>query len=127
LIQLFTGKARFYSGHILFGIGFTLFAYALSQKEFKIFVNPLFKYLGKISFSMYLCHFGIFTILEKINFIDYVENQIVNYFIRFVLVVLIAVIISSIAYNLIEMPFQNIGKKIINKHELKNIDIRVKE
>jgi peptidoglycan/LPS O-acetylase OafA/YrhL len=80
-------------------------------------VNPLFKYLGKISYSMYLCHFGIFTVLKRINFIDYVENQIINYFIRFVLVVLISVVISSVSYNLIEIPFQNIGKKIINKYK----------
>jgi peptidoglycan/LPS O-acetylase OafA/YrhL len=121
LVQLFTGKAIFYSGHILFGIGFTVFAYALSQNNFRIFVNPVFKYLGKISFSMYLCHFGIFTILEKISFIDYVDNQIINYLIRLVLVVLIAVIISTLSYNLIEIPFQNIGKNIIKKHETKKI------
>jgi peptidoglycan/LPS O-acetylase OafA/YrhL len=119
LIQLFTGKSIFYSGHILFGIGFVAFAYALSQNNFRIFVNPIFKYLGKISFSMYLCHFGIFTVLEKIDFIDYTNNDIINYFIRFALVILMTVMISSVSYNIIEIPFQNIGKKIIKNHELK--------
>jgi peptidoglycan/LPS O-acetylase OafA/YrhL len=117
LAQLFTGKAIFYTGHILFGIGFTIFAYALSKNHFKMFVNRLFKYFGKISFSMYLCHFEIFTVLEKIDFIDYVDNQIINYLIRFVLVVLITVMISSVSYNLIEIPFQNFGKKIIKNYE----------
>ncbi|AEF84534.1 cellulose-binding, family II [Treponema primitia ZAS-2] len=110
---LFTGVGS----HVLFGIGFLLFSISLSHDKLKIFVNPFFIYLGKISFSMYLVHFGVLKILTKIKFIDYVNNGIINYIIRFVIVTLIAAIISSVSYNIIEKPFQKIGAKIIKKME----------
>jgi peptidoglycan/LPS O-acetylase OafA/YrhL len=115
---LFTGR---FGSHILFGIGFLVFSISISRDKFKIFVNPIFIYLGKISFSMYLVHFGVYTVLEKIKFIDYVNNGIINYIIRFVIVTIIAAVISTISYNIIEKPFQKIGNNIIKKMESKYI------
>jgi peptidoglycan/LPS O-acetylase OafA/YrhL len=117
LAQLAAERKIFFPTHVLFGIGFALFTVALSQYKLKIFINPVFIYIGKISFSMYLIHFGIYPILEKFHFVNYVNNDIINYFIRFFIVTGIAVALATMSYNLIEVPGQKIGKKIISNME----------
>jgi peptidoglycan/LPS O-acetylase OafA/YrhL len=117
--QLTTGRTIILPNHINFGIGFFLFAIAISKYKCKIFINSLFIYIGKISYSMYLVHFGILGLLTKIEFVNYVDNGIFNYIIRFIIVTIITVILSTVSYNIIEKPFQKIGKNIIKKIENK--------
>lgn len=117
LVDLFTGRGYFWAGHIIFALVFLLFAMSISKYKNRIAVNPVFSYLGKISFSMYLVHFGVLIFLTKINFIDFAENGIINFVIRFIIVVGLSAAISTISYNVIEQPFQKIGKKIIDKIE----------
>lgn len=104
--------------HFTFGVAFLLLAKALSQYEFKLFVNPVTVYLGKISFSMYLVHFAVIYWLNEFNFISYFSNdissfQILNFITRYILIVVLTVIISTFFYNIIELPTQRIGKKLI--------------
>jgi peptidoglycan/LPS O-acetylase OafA/YrhL len=114
--QLLVGKSVFLPNYILFTIGFLVFAIAISRYKNILFVNPIIIYIGKISFSIYLTHFAILSLLSKFNFIDYVNTGILNYIIRFCIVVCIAIILSTITYHFIEVPFQNIGKRIIKKY-----------
>ncbi|WP_029904231.1 acyltransferase [Prevotella sp. 10(H)] len=123
LLQLATGR-ELYSQHVLFSFAFVAFAYVLSIKEFKIFVNPVSRFLGKISYSMYLVHFAVLHLLFKFDFLDYVSTgtvieSLLNLGIRYSIVILLTVIISYITYRLIEKPFQQLGKRIIKKRETK--------
>ncbi len=106
--------------HILYGIGFLVIGIALSKYQWKLAVNPIINYIGKVSFSMYLVHFAVLHWLAEFNLIDHFSNGMVNYAITYSLAVAITVLISSITYNLIEIPFQKIGKKIIDRAELKH-------
>lgn len=105
------------SNHILFGISFLIIGIALSKYNTIIIVNPIINYIGKISFSMYLVHFAVLHWLLHFNFTDYFNEGILNYITRFYLVIILTVIISTITYYLIEIPFQNYGRKIINNLE----------
>lgn len=104
---------------IAFGIAFLILGVALSKYNFKLIVNPVIEYIGTISFSMYLVHFAVFQWLTNLNFIDYSANGIVNYCARFLIGTALTVIISSVTYYLIEIPFQKLGKKLIDKMEKK--------
>lgn len=119
IAQLCTGFQFILSNHILFGIGFLLLAYGLSMYKFKLIVNPVISHIGKISFSMYLVHFAVLHWLNQFNLVDYSNNGILNYSIRFLLGLGLTIIISTILYNIIEVPFQNVGKKIIGRWERK--------
>ncbi|GHV49898.1 hypothetical protein AGMMS49579_02630 [Spirochaetia bacterium] len=59
--------------------------------------------------------------MTRFHFIDHVNNGIVNYSIRYIIVVPITIIIGTISYNIIEVPCQKIGKNIIKKTESKYI------
>lgn len=117
LVQLATGIQFIFSNHILFGIAFLLMGFALSKFQFVFMVNPIINYIGKISFSMYLVHFAVLHWLKHFNFVDYFNNGILNYVVRYLFVSILTIFISSIFYKIIEVPFQEIGKKIIKRLE----------
>ncbi|MEX1239964.1 MAG: acyltransferase [Cyclobacteriaceae bacterium] len=106
--------------HVLAAIGFVVLAVALSKCEFRIFVNPVSVYMGRVSYSIYLVHFAVLFWLNEYNAVDYlpVSNPVdamLNYSVRLLVLILLSVIISSCFYYLIELRFQRIGKKLINK------------
>ena len=119
LYQLITGHTEAFSDIIYYGLAFSILCVALSRYRLTIIVNPVTKYIGQLSFSMYLVHFAVLNLLTKNNFIDYFNNGILNYTCRYILVVLLSMLISVVFYKLIEIPFQNIGKRIIKKLENK--------
>jgi peptidoglycan/LPS O-acetylase OafA/YrhL len=120
--QLTTGWKMFLflPHHIVFGIIFFIFAIAISKYKCRVFINPFFIYIGKISFSMYLAHFGVLIALSKFEFIDYVNNGTLNYAIRLVIVIILTGILSTVSYNIIEQPFQKLGRNIIKNAEQYN-------
>lgn len=106
--------------HILFSISFVVIGLALSKKEFKLIVNPVIIYIGKISYSMYLSHFAVIYWMTKYNYLNFLEGDnlyinLVNYGIRFLIVIVLSVLLSFIMYKIIERPMQKLGKKVITK------------
>jgi peptidoglycan/LPS O-acetylase OafA/YrhL len=55
--------------------------------------------------------------MKKFNMIDMLQNGTLNYVLRFSLVLILASVVSTITYKIIEVPFQNWSKKIIDKWE----------
>ena len=117
LAQLGTGIQLLLPNHVLFGIGFLILGLGLSTFQFTLIVNPIVNYIGKISFSMYLVHFAVLHWLTRLNFIDYLDNGTLNYITRFSIVSVLTIFVSSIFYKTIEVPFQEKGKRIINRFE----------
>jgi peptidoglycan/LPS O-acetylase OafA/YrhL len=117
ILQLATGINGLFSEHILFGAGFLALGIALSIYRFALIVNPVIKYIGKISFSMYLVHFAVLYWLTKWNFIDYVSNDFLNFGLRFLCVTIITILLSSVTYYCVEVPFQKVGKRLIERFE----------
>jgi peptidoglycan/LPS O-acetylase OafA/YrhL len=106
-----------YLNHIVFGILFVIFGVVLSKGKLRFISNPILRYIGKISFSMYIIHFIVISWLTKFHLIDFCDYYLMNFSLRFLLILLISMFISTISYHLIEIPFQNLAKKIILKRE----------
>jgi len=119
IVQLATGTTGLIPTHVLLSIGFLLLGYALSNFKFKLIVNPVINHIGNISFSMYLVHFAVLYWLNKFNLVNFSGNGILNYAIRFSITLAITAAISTIFYYIIEIPFQNLGKAVIDKWEKK--------
>jgi peptidoglycan/LPS O-acetylase OafA/YrhL len=122
LAQLATQTVFIFPVHILFGMAFIVLGYALSLKEFYVLVNPITIYFGKISYSMYLVHFAILYGLTRFNFVDWVPTgtvygSLVNFGLRLCCLASLTAVVSTICYHFIEVPFQNLGKRIINRRE----------
>jgi peptidoglycan/LPS O-acetylase OafA/YrhL len=120
IIQLSVGIPFFLPEHILFSIFFILFALALNFKQPIYLVNRIINYIGTISFSMYIIHFAVLYWLTYFHKLDYFNNQFLNLGFKFLLINGFTILLATITYNFIEMPFQNIGKKIIDLFEKRN-------
>lgn len=121
LIQLITDTGIFFEPHIQFSFAFVVLAIGLSIRQFYLFVNPVTRYIGKISYSMYLTHFSVLYWLTHFGLIDPMPKNVkhfafFNYSCRFVLLLIFTVIVSSVFYNLIETPLQRVGKRIIDRY-----------
>lgn len=123
--RIATGFEYLLPNHILFGMGFLVFAFVLSKYRFKLVVNPIINHIGKISFSMYLVQFAVFHWLVYFNAIDYFTNGSLNFMARFFVVVASTAALSTLFYAMIEVPMQNLGKALIARMEKKPVQIAV--
>lgn len=67
-----------------------------------VLVNPVAKFLGGISFEIYLCHMVIYRVLEKLHLIHLFENDLLAY-----IFTAIAVICGSIVFSVCAKWFLN--------------------
>lgn len=116
-ILLFQLYQSIHFSHIFFGIVFLVFCVLLSIYRFPIFVNPVLNHIGKISFSLYLSHFAVIFWFNTLQIPIISSNNLIEFWFKFFIVTSVSVLISTIIYNFVEIPFQNIGKHIINKLE----------
>lgn len=124
ILQLSIGIPFFLPDHIFFSVFFLLFAIVLNYQQPITLVNKIINYIGTISFSMYIVHFAVLYWLTYFEKIDYFNNQFINFGFKFLIVTLLTIIISSMTYKLVELPFQNIGRKIIKKLEEKSLVLK---
>ncbi len=64
--------------------------------------KPL-KFLGEISFELYLCHMLIYRVIEKLHLLRLTSNELLNYLIVYVLVVIGAVIFAVLSKRLLQL------------------------
>ena len=107
---------RFIPNHILFGIAFMILI--IIGKNISIFKNRILAFIGKISYSAYFVHFAVLSTLARIGIVDFCSTStkvfaLTNMGIRFLIVLALVVAISTITHYLIEVPMQNLGKKLI--------------
>lgn len=101
--------------HLVVAVLFVVIVFAMSQAPILLLENRLTRYLGKLSFSMYVWHF---VVLDSIAF---VLRRIFNFewnvqlWILYVLAIAGTAIVSAVSYNLIELAGVRIGKKVIGK------------
>ncbi len=117
LLRLATTSLLFLPDYITFAILFAILGFALSKNEALLFVNPVTTYVGKISYSMYLVHFAVLHWMAYLKILEPIKTNtpykdILNYGVRFVILLISTAIVSTIFYHLIEVPFQRMGKKI---------------
>ena len=73
--------------------------------------------MGKISFPLYVCHYVLvqnlwptFGQLPQLTFLW--PYQIAFQSVFFMVIVLISIPVAAIVYRFVELPFNNIGRKI---------------
>jgi peptidoglycan/LPS O-acetylase OafA/YrhL len=100
--------------HILYGTAFGIFTLALALNPVRLLVNPLTVWIGKLSYSVYLVHYGIAALLWTL-----LGNKIpagdLNYFLVFLLLTGITLPISWLTYTFIEKPGIRLGKRLIQR------------
>ncbi|WP_029906129.1 acyltransferase [Prevotella sp. 10(H)] len=106
----------------LYSIVFFLLLIILSQKAYKLFSNKILAKIGKVSFSLYLVHFAMMTVFNMFGCFRWVEPYIKDkttaylfFIFGYICLFAVSFLLSNITYRLIEMPGQNLGRKLIKK------------
>jgi peptidoglycan/LPS O-acetylase OafA/YrhL len=110
------GAYKYSWGYTLVNIGFAFILIGLKHRSFltQLFENKFLMRLGKISYGMYIYHYGIYATFcllnEKYNMLNenYLLNRLFIAFICFILTYLVA----NISYNYIELRFLKLKHKI---------------
>ncbi len=111
--------------YLIKGIGFVAFALYLHLNRFPLLVNPLFCYLGEISYSVYLLHFEVIPLVRFLSRQAFgLAQVIVSPTIEFVVVVILSLIVTAalatLTYRWIEVPGINAGRRLIAKLEARD-------
>jgi len=101
--------------HFLYGVAFLIFALLLNYYPNRLFVNNLTVWLGKLSFSIYLVHFGVIKILEYVFSEGFWLGGNKSFILAFVLALTLSASISYVSYRVVEIPSINFGKRIIKR------------
>ena len=116
-IQLLVPSTEIFSKHILFGVLFYFVILGISKYNTILLNNVFTRFVGKISFSMYLVHFAVLEFLKKLHFTELSSNSLFSYIISLIMNLTITITISFITFKLIEEPCLFICKKWIQKVE----------
>ena len=76
--------------------------YTLGCKRGGVLVKPVAKFLGGISFEIYLCHMVIYRVLEKLHLVHLFENGLLAY-----IFTAVAVICGSVVFSVCAKWFLN--------------------
>lgn len=86
--------------------------YTLGCKRGGVLVNPVAKFLGGISFEIYLCHMVIYRVLEKLHIIHLFGNGLLAY-----IFTAVAVICGSVVFSVCAKWFLNKIETILKNNK----------
>lgn len=114
-----------FSKHISLSIGYALFLIFLAKKPHKLVANRILAEIGKASFSMYLVHFAILhwmTVWRWKEFfpVNDVTSAALNFICSFAVLLILSYSVSALFYRFVEMPFQQLGKRLITWRKQSN-------
>lgn len=99
----------------LWGIAFFVFSLGLMLYPHWIFVNPVIKMLGKISFSIYLCHYGVLLFLKDMGLSKQLDQNLTGYGLGFIILLICSAGVAILTHFFIEKPGIKLGRYFIGK------------
>jgi len=111
---VFSGS--FVPWQLIFGIIYCCMAVSLHFFPNKLMVNWATRWIGKLSFSLYLSNILVVTVLRNM-LADYEFVGNAGFVLAFVMVLSISIAVSFAAYRLVELPGIRLGKRVIQKIE----------
>ncbi|HVX48941.1 MAG TPA: acyltransferase [Chitinophagaceae bacterium] len=99
--------------HIILAIFFSINIFFLAQHSIKLFDNRVTRFLGEISFSLYLVHFIVIYVLE--DYFPFAANPYLHFIELLGLVILTSAVISKLCWRFIEQPGIAAGNKYIKR------------
>lgn len=104
----------------LYSIVFFLLLVILTKKAYPLFSNKILAKIGKVSFSLYLMHFIIMTFFNRHGWLSWVKidstlSAVLYFIFAYFCIFAVSYIASVITHKFIEIPGQNLGRKLIKK------------
>lgn len=105
------------SMHVVMGVAFALLALGLAVNPARLLVNPLTRWIGKLSFSMYLTHFAVLDAFAALGISGRFGRGDIPAGLHYLCVVTVAAAVSWVCYRWIERPGIDAGRRLIDRLE----------
>ena len=102
--------------HIIVAIFFTFNIFFLSQHSIILFNNKITRFLGEISFSLYLVHFLVIDFLA--TYCPLPDNPMARFFTLLGITIVVSGTISKITYHNIELKGIKWGNKFVKRKQV---------
>lgn len=114
--------------YLFYIIIFCILIFILQKKPYKLLCNKWLSKIGTVSFSMYIVHFFLIISMNGLGIghlipVTNLFTSIINYILLYILVFSLTYTISYFSYKFIEVPGQNLGKKLIKSRSTNNISV----
>ncbi len=103
-------KGEWLPVHDILAVSFGLLACGLAQRPVFLLVNPLMRHAGKVSYSAYLTHFAL------VHPCDLLVGRLqgpAHFLLLLAVVFIVTLAVSTVTYHLVELPGQELGKRLI--------------
>ncbi len=127
LLLATAAMARPHSSVQTLGFGAATLVFALSLYPWRLFVNGFTRYMGKISYSVYMFHFYVnHTINLAIHQLDahthnfyrhHLYGTFTAFGLQFALCLAISAVIGTLSWMYLEQPFIRLGRRLIRHLE----------
>lgn len=112
-------QTKWLPNHFLFGIAFMLFSLGLLTHRIDILDNRIIQFIGRVSYSIYLLHEFVIgclsSILQELGIAFGGGDG--AYASAFLVVTVLATMLSSVTYYLVELPFMRMAGHIAHRQE----------
>lgn len=100
--------------HLVFSLLFCLIALLLACQPWRLIVNPLFRFFGRISYSCYLLHFLVLIEFQNIQsrYNLFIENDTLRFIAYVTLTTVLTVPLAWLSFKLIESPSISWGRRV---------------
>lgn len=117
IVQIFF-PLKLIAGHYMYSVLFGLLLFVLSKRPFRLLVNPVTVFIGKISFGLYLSHMAVLTLLSQLGINNYLPADLyLNFLLRFLILITLSSIVATVLFFSVETWGIILGKRLINRHE----------
>jgi peptidoglycan/LPS O-acetylase OafA/YrhL len=122
--EVFTRGQRIFASEVVLSMGFVVLAVGFSKLEWGHLPGRALRHVGKISFSMYVIHWGVMYWMHYFEWAAIpmqlsMPMSALHYAWRFGLLLVLAVAISTATYYCVELPGQRLGDKLIQRLQRK--------
>lgn len=105
-----------FSRHFLWALVFALLVIASVQRPVYLLDNPLMRTLGRISFSVYLLHFFVLTVVGKIFRHVAIQAEL-KFLLLYCVVVGMTYLLAAWTYRVIELRGMKMGSQLSRRYE----------
>jgi peptidoglycan/LPS O-acetylase OafA/YrhL len=109
--------------HLKYGVVFAGLVYCYARGAHNIAINRVTRFIGTVSYSAYIWHFAVLTVLgDKLTTVGFnplglnTTTGAAHFAGVYLVVVMLTVTLSFMSYKLVEQPMIKLGSKIARRH-----------
>lgn len=118
--EVFSQGGRVFHAEVVLSIGFVAMIVGLSKLEWGHLPGKVLRHIGKVSFSLYLTHWGVIHWLDHYGHVQIQPGlgwaaTAFEFTWRLCLVLAVGILVSTVTFQLVEKQGQELAKRLIGK------------